>query len=170
MKSGKKSQTVSYGHDIEAAWLTEEAAGIIKNKSLLQQAQQYAVILAIAAIDGLDTDGGLWYEYDITKDDLTKEKHWWPHAEAMVGFFNAWQITGDEKFLQRSLSSWNFIQQHIRDQKNGEWFWGIKEDKTVMNEDKVGIWKCPYHNGGACLELIKRIKFFELTGLGVVNE
>lgn len=67
MKSGKKSQTVSYGHDIEAAWLTEEAAGIIKNKSLLQQAQQYAVILAIAAIDGLDTDGGLWYEYDITK-------------------------------------------------------------------------------------------------------
>jgi hypothetical protein len=67
MKSGKKSQTVSYGHDIEAAWLIEEAAGIIKNKSLLQQARQYAVILAIAAIDGLDTDGGLWYEYDITK-------------------------------------------------------------------------------------------------------
>jgi mannobiose 2-epimerase len=167
MKSGKKSQTVSYGHDIEAAWLIEEAAAIIKNKSLLQQVQQYAVSLATAATDGLDTDGGLWYEYDITKDDLTKEKHWWPQAEAMVGFFNAWQITRDEKFLQRSVSSWNFIQHHILDQKNGEWFWGIKEDDTVMNSDKVGIWKGPYHNSRACMELIKRIK---LTGSVVVKE
>jgi mannobiose 2-epimerase len=169
-KWNKKSQTVSYGHDIEAAWLIEEAAGIIKNKSLLQQVEQYAVTLAAAATDGLDTDGGLWYEYDIAKDDLIKEKHWWPQAEAMVGLFNAWQITRDEKFLQRSVSSWNFIQHHILDQKNGEWFWGIKEDKTVMNEDKVGIWKCPYHNGRACLELIKRIKLFELTGSRVVKE
>jgi mannobiose 2-epimerase len=158
-KWNKKSQIVSYGHDIEAAWLIEEAAKIIGNEPLLQQAKDQAVNLAIAASDGLDTDGGLWYEYDLEKDDLVKEKHWWPQAEAMVGFFNAWQIRSDKIFLQRSFSSWNFIQQNIRDQKKGEWFWGIKEDKTLLNEDKVGIWKCPYHNGRACLELIDRIKF-----------
>jgi len=169
-KWNKKSQTVSYGHDIEAAWLIEEAAGIVKNESLFQQVQQKSVSLALAATDGLDSDGGLWYEYDIAKDDLIKEKHWWPQAEAMVGFFNAWQITGEEQFLQRSVSSWNFIQQHIRDDKNGEWFWGIKEDNTVMKNDKVGIWKGPYHNSRACMEVIKRIKFFQLTGLGVVKE
>jgi len=164
-KWNKKSQTISYGHDIEAAWLIEEAAGIVKNKSLFEQVQQQSVNLAVAAIDGLDSDGGLWYEYDIAKDDLIKEKHWWPQAEAMVGFFNAWQITGDEIYLQRSVSSWNFIQKHILDKKSGEWFWGIEEDHTVMNKNKVGIWKGPYHNSRACLELIKRIKFFELTGL-----
>lgn len=169
-KWNPKSQLVSYGHDIEAAWLIEEAAGIVKNESLFQQVQQQSVNLAVAATDGLDADGGLWYEYDIAKDDLIKEKHWWPQAEAMVGFFNAWQITGDEVFLQRSISSWNFIQQHLRDNKNGEWFWGIKEDNKVMDKDKVGIWKCPYHNSRACLEVIKRIKFFELTGLGTGNE
>jgi mannobiose 2-epimerase len=158
-KWDKKSQIVSYGHDIEAAWLIEEAAKKIGNEPLLQQVKDQAVNLAIAASDGLDTDGGLWYEYDLEKDDLVKEKHWWPQAEAMVGFFNAWQIRSDKNFLQRSVSSWNFIQQNIRDQKNGEWFWGIKEDKTLMHEDKVGIWKCPYHNGRACLELIDRIKF-----------
>lgn len=156
-KWNKKSQLVSYGHDIEAAWLIEEAASVIKNKSLLQQVKQQSANLALAATDGLDSDGGLWYEYDISTNNLVKEKHWWPQAEAMVGFFNAWQISGDEKFLQHSLSSWKFIQQHILDKKNGEWFWGIKENNTVMDEDKTGIWKCPYHNGRACFELIKRI-------------
>jgi cellobiose epimerase len=156
-KWNKKSQIVSYGHDIEASWLIEEAARIIGNPTLLEQVKDQSVNLAIAASDGLDTDGGLWYEYDLEKDDLVKEKHSWPQAEGMIGFFNAWQITGVERFLNRSLGEWNFIQEHILDKKNGEWFWGINADNTVMNEDKIGIWKCPYHNSRACMELIKRI-------------
>jgi cellobiose epimerase len=156
-KWNKKSQIVSYGHDIEAAWLIEEAAKIIGNPTLLEQVKDQSVNLAIAASDGLGRDGGLWYEYDLEKDDLVKEKHSWPQAEGMIGFFNAWQITGVERFLNRSLGEWNFIQEHILDKKNGEWFWGINADNTVMNEDKVGIWKCPYHNSRACIELIKRI-------------
>ena len=157
-KWNKKSQIVSYGHDIEAAWLIEEAALIINNSSIIEQVKSQSVLIANAASDGLDKDGGLWYEYDIAKDDLIKEKHWWPQAEAMIGFFNAWQITENNNFLNRSISSWKFIQQHILDKKNGEWFWGIQKDGRVMNEDKVGIWKCPYHNSRACLELIKRIE------------
>jgi mannobiose 2-epimerase len=160
-KWNPKSQIVSYGHDIEASWLIEEAANIIGNEPLLRQVKDQSTNLAIAASDGLDTDGGLWYEYDLAKDDLIKEKHSWPQAEAMVGFFNAWQITGVDSFLNRSLGSWNFIRKHILDKKNGEWVWGIKEDGTVMNEDKVGIWKCPYHNSRACIEMIRRIEKME---------
>jgi len=75
----------------------------------------------------------------------------------MVGFFNAWQLTGDKDFLEKSLGSWKFVQKYILDKKNGEWFWGIKENYSIMPEDKVGLWKCPYHNSRACIELIKRI-------------
>ena len=160
-KWNKRSQVVSYGHDIEAAWLIEEAAGVIKNKTLIKQVKKQSVLIADAATEGLDSDGGLWYEYDIYKDELIKEKHWWPQAEGMIGFFNAWQITGDEKYLQQSNSAWHFIQQHILDKKNGEWYWGIQKDDSVMNEDKVGIWKCPYHNSRACIELLRRIKKLE---------
>ncbi|MDE3185255.1 MAG: AGE family epimerase/isomerase [Bacteroidota bacterium] len=157
-KWNKKSHIISYGHDIEAAWLLEEAAAQIKNDSLLEQVKNESVQIATATTDGLDKDGGLWYEFNLEKDDLVKEKHWWPQAEAIIGFFNGWQITGDENFLQQSLKSWQFVQKHILDKKNGEWFWGIKENNTVMDEDKVGIWKCPYHNSRSCIELIKRIK------------
>ena len=116
---------VSYGHDIDAAWLIEEAAAIIKNQSLWQHVKQHCVNLVISAKDGLETVAVCGMN-TIFQTTIWLKKHRWTLAETMVGFFNAWQITGGEKFLQRSLSIWDFIQQHIRDQKNGEWFWGIK--------------------------------------------
>ncbi len=165
-KWNKRSNIVSYGHEIEAAWLIEEAAATIKDGRLLEQAKEQSVLLADASTDGLDSDGGIWYEYDIEKDELIKEKHWWPQAESMIGFFNAWQITGNETYLEKSLNSWKFVQQHILDAKNGEWFWGVNEKCEVMDEDKVGLWKCPYHNSRACIELIHRIKKMESVYTG----
>ena len=159
----EKSSLVSYGHDIEAAWLIQEAAEIINDKMLVQQVKNSSLLLAQAAAKGLDADGGLWYEYDPQAGRLIKEKHWWPQAEAMVGFFNAWEIAGNDKFLQRSIKSWEFIQEHIVDKQNGEWRWGIKEDYSPMDyEDKVGIWKCPYHNSRACMQIMKRIAALNL--------
>jgi len=151
-----RSQIVSYGHDIEAAWLVQEAAEIIGNNTLIEEVKQRSIAIAKAAEEGLDKDGGIWYEKE--GDHLVKEKHWWPQAEALVGFYNTWQNTGDEHFLELAKNNWKFIQQHIIDHKNGEWFWGMQPDGKVMEgEDKAGMWKCPYHNGRACLELVKRI-------------
>jgi mannobiose 2-epimerase len=110
-----RSKIISYGHDIEAAWLVQEAAGIIEDDFLLDEVKTISVKMAQAAAKGLDSDGGLWYEYDISQQHLTREKHSWPQAEAMVGFFNAWQLTGDEKFLKRSLKSWEFVKDHMLD-------------------------------------------------------
>lgn len=153
-----KSNTTSYGHDIEAAWLIQEAAELIQDKKLIEEVKKRSVLVADAAAKGLDKDGGLWYEYDADANHLVKQKHWWPQAEAMVGFFNTWQITGDEKYLDQSLRSWDFTKQYIRDRNNNEWVWGVYEDYSFMREeDKVGLWKCPYHNSRACIEIINRI-------------
>ncbi len=147
----------SYGHDIEAAWLIQEAAEIIQDIALTEVVKQRSVAIADAAGDGLDADGGLWYEYNVDEQQLVKEKHWWSQAEAMVGYFNAWQITGDESYLRKALGSWGFIKKYILS-PNGEWHWGVKDDYGIMRgEDKVGIWKCPYHNSRACMEITSRI-------------
>jgi cellobiose epimerase len=151
-----RSNIISYGHDIEAAWLLQEAAELLNSKQLLSDVKTRSVQLAIAAEEGLDKDGGVWYEYE--QGNLVKQKHSWPQAEAMIGFFNAWQNTGQEKFLSHSLQSWEFVKKYIHDKKCGEWYWGVNEDYSPMKqEDKVGIWKCPYHNSRACIEIIKRI-------------
>ncbi|MGN6509061.1 MAG: AGE family epimerase/isomerase [Chitinophaga sp.] len=152
-----KGHMISYGHDIEAAWLMQEAAETIGEETLVTKFRQLSVNMAEAVLEGVDADGGLWYEYDADKEHLVKEKHWWPQAEAVVGFLNAWQVSGEEKFLQQALVSWRFIRQEILDKEHGEWLWGIDEQGRAMQEDKAGLWKCPYHNARACLEGIRRL-------------
>lgn len=154
----EKPDVISYGHDIEAAWLLLQCAETIHHTEWIEKYKVHAIKIADAAAEGLDNDGGLWYEYEPSHKTLIKEKHWWPQAEAMVGFYNAHQLTNDEKYLNQSINSWQFIKQHLLDARHGEWFWGVKEDYSIMpNEDKAGLWKCPYHNARACLEIMKRI-------------
>lgn len=154
----RKSDIISYGHDIEATWLLLEAAEVIDDIEWEDDIEEMCIQIADATINGLDTDGGLWYEYEPTEDHMVKEKHWWVQAEAMVGFFNAWQISRDQKYLDIVVKNWAFVKDKILDHQNGEWFWGIKADGSIMpGEDKVGLWKCPYHNSRACIELIKRV-------------
>lgn len=153
-----KSTLVSFGHDIEAAWLLLEAAEIINDKEEIQDFKILALKMADAASKGLHPSGGLTYEFDQENKHWINEFHWWPQAEAMVGFFNAWQISGNENYLKETFQIWEFIKNHLKDTKNGEWFWGVDENLLPMpNEDKAGFWKCPYHNGRACMELIKRL-------------
>ncbi|HEX5153477.1 MAG TPA: AGE family epimerase/isomerase [Parafilimonas sp.] len=162
----EKPDVISYGHDIEAAWLLQQCAEIIHHEQWINTYKKHAVKVADAAAEGLDKDGGIWYECpqplkgsNVAQQNIVKEKHWWPQAEAMVGFFNAWQLTNNEKYVEHSIKSWQFVKDYLIDKKNGEWFWGINEDHSVMqHEDKAGLWKCPYHNSRACLEIINRIQ------------
>ncbi|MEQ1676009.1 MAG: AGE family epimerase/isomerase [Chitinophagaceae bacterium] len=152
-----QSSLISYGHDIEAAWLLQECAEVSGYSLYVDRFRQLAIEIADAAAEGLDTDGGLWYEYELATNTLIREKHSWPQAEAMVGFYNAGQLTGDKRYLDLSQQSWQFIRKNILDTSNGEWFWGITENGTVMVKEKAGFWKCPYHSSRACLEIMKRI-------------
>ena len=154
----EKLDVISYGHDIEAAWLLLQCAEISEDKTLIANYKKHAIQMAEVTQEGLDTDGGLWYELEPKNNELIAEKHWWVQAEALIGFYNAYQLTGDEKYLDLVLKNWDFIKKYILDQKNGEWFWGVNGDYSLIEKDKAGFWKCPYHNSRACLELILRIK------------
>ena len=154
-----KSTIHSFGHDIEASWLLEEAALVLGDEATLQSVRGVVLKIADAAAEGLNANGALINERDRVTGHLDNRSDWWPQAEAVVGFFNAWQLSGKDDYLVKACNSWQFIKQQLIDEQNGEWYWSVSAggEKDKVN-DKAGFWKCPYHNGRMCLELIERIK------------
>jgi cellobiose epimerase len=154
----EKPDVISYGHDIEAAWLLQWCAEVVQDAELVDTFKIHALIMADATFEGVDpNDGGLWYEYDPQERRLIAEKHWWPQSEFLIGMVNAWQLSGDAKYLDAAIRNWQFVQEYILDNQHGEWMWGVDADYQKIQKDKAGFWKCPYHNSRACLELIKRL-------------
>ena len=154
-----KSTLHSFGHDIEASWLLEEAARVLGDEAMLRKLKPVTLRIAEAATEGLNNRGALINERDWSTGHRDERCDWWPQAEAVVGFFNAWQLSGEEAWLNKTGNSWDFIKQQLVDREQGEWFWSVSpEGEQDRVNDKAGFWKCPYHNSRMCLELIERIK------------
>lgn len=156
----RKSNTYTFGHDIEGSWLLCEAADVLDDKPLIASVKQTALRLAQTALaEGIDTEyGGLFYE-GRAGSVIDRGKEWWPLAEAVVGFLNAYRLSGDEAFFKAAQNCWTFIEYYIVDKIYGEWYWRVSEDgRPGDGQPKVSEWKGPYHNTRACLETIHRLR------------
>jgi cellobiose epimerase len=152
----RMSDIISFGHDIEASWLLLEAAEVSGDQSRIRDAKELAVNIVEAVYQGLDNEGGLQYEYE-PKHGFITDREWWPQAEAVVGFTNVYQLTGNEKYLDNAMKCCNIIKNYLVDKNNGEWFFRVdRSGKPVWKEDKVGFWKCPYHNSRMAFEIKER--------------
>ena len=154
-----RSDTYTFGHDIEASWLLCEAAEELGDAVLRERVQAVAVQMAGAIFnEGFGANGGLCYEgRDGRIIDAGREC--WPQAEAMVGFLNAYELSHNEAFLAGALQTWRYIDQHLVDRVHGEWFWRINPDGQPDGKlPKVSEWKGPYHATRACLETIRRLQ------------
>lgn len=154
-----RSREFSYGHDIEFSWLLREAAEVLGDPSTIARLRPVSLAIArVAQSEGIDRDGGM-FNAGSPEGIKDASKDWWPQAESVVGFLNAYQLSGDPAYLQTARRSWDFIERRIADHENGEWFWGRDAKGRVKSKmPKAGVWKCPYHNSRACLETIERAR------------
>ena len=148
---------VSFGHDIEATWLLQEAAVITKDALRIEKFTNIAQAMASVVAANLSPEGAVYNDYHTHTQVLDKGIDWWPQAEAMVGFLNAFENSGNTIYLQHSLTSWAVIKNQFKDARFGEWFWGYEASGNLLNKEKAGFWKCPYHNTRACIEVANRI-------------
>ena len=150
------STAVSYGHDIEASWLLDEAAEVLGDKDLAAKVKGICAKVAAAAMEGFSPEGGMIYEYDPATGHRDSERHWWVQAETVVGCLNQYQKSGESKWLEAADNEWAFIRRRII-RPAGEWYWSLLPDGTPNTKDDLaGFWKCPYHNGRMCLEILER--------------
>ena len=147
----------SYGHDIECSWLMHEAALVLGDRAVLAKVEPIVRMVAQASGKGLRPDGSMIHEANLSTGHVDDDLHWWVQAENVVGWYNIYQHFGDEEALGRAQKCWDYIKQNLIDWEGGEWYWSRHPDGTLnLDDDKAGFWKCPYHNGRMCLEIIER--------------
>ncbi|MEE3258920.1 MAG: AGE family epimerase/isomerase [Candidatus Latescibacterota bacterium] len=151
---------VSYGHDIENVWLlieAHQAAGLSNGpmRDLYRQLMDYSLEY------GFDHEAGGFYnegEFDAPAD--ARQKVWWVQAEGLVAALVMYRLTGELKYWQVFVKTYDWIAGHQADWEHGDWHAVVNEDGTVGG-GKAGAWKSPYHNGRAvleCLHLLEELR------------
>lgn len=169
------SHAFSYGHDIEASWLLAEATEVLGDPVLMAEVDKVCSGIATASMEGWTPEGGMVYEKDLLDGAVDGDRHWWVQAETVVGC--VWQARrcaasadcgsasgaagaanadggSAAEWLERANAELKFIEDHLLCPE-GEWYWSLRADGTInTTDDLAGFWKCPYHNGRMCLELL----------------
>lgn len=146
----------SYGHDIEAAWLIDRGLEILQDTVYTEKVAPITAVITENIYKRAYVDHSLLNEAENGVVDTTRV--WWVQAEAVVGFLNGYQKFPEKKeYLAAAQDIWNYIKTYLQDKRNGsEWYWGLDKDRKPLEKPIVEPWKCPYHNGRMCFEVIRR--------------
>lgn len=146
----------SYGHDIEASWLMDWGCALLNQPELMGRVSQADQTLADGVYRWAFREGSVLNERERGVDDA--HRVWWVQAESVLGFLNAWEKTGQDHFRQAAVKVWHYIENVLVDPRPGsEWFWRVDANgRPDRGKPVVEPWKCPYHNGRMCLEILRR--------------
>ena len=158
---------VSFGHDVETAYLMLEASHALglKNDSKTMTVAKRMVDHALR--NGWDKQVGGFYDegYYIKGSDtisiIRDSKNWWAQAEGlntlllMADHFPNDQMHYFDKFKQL----WKYAQTYLIDHQYGDWYEGgldkEPEKKTAL---KGHIWKGNYHQFRAMMNCMARLR------------
>lgn len=145
----------SYGHDIEAAWLLDRGLSILQDSVYTKKIAPITAEIAKNIYERAFVENSLLNEAENKIPDTTRV--WWVQAETIVGFLNEYQKHGDEKYRKAAEAVWGYIQSYLIDPREGsEWFWAVDVKGNPLEKPIVEPWKCPYHNGRMCMEILRR--------------
>jgi cellobiose epimerase len=158
---------VSFGHDIETAYLmldASEALGIKNDTTTLRVAKK---MVDHSLKNGWDKkygglfDGGYYYNNKDSVTILRNTKEWWSQVEALNSALLMSELfPGDEmNYHEKFCEQWNYIKEYLIDNDNGGWYWG-GIDQVPQNKvfPKGTIWKADYHTSRAMINCLIRLK------------
>lgn len=146
----------SYGHDIETAWLIDRGCQILGDEALRNEMGIITREMTASVYEHGFSENSLMNECERGINDTTRV--WWVQAEAIVGFFNGYQKETEKAcYLEAAKAIWDYIKCFMVDPRPGsEWYWAVDEKGKPLEKPIVEPWKCPYHNGRMCMEIIRR--------------
>ena len=152
------TDTTSYGHNVELIWLLNRAGEI------LGMPADYYNDLTAKLVDhaikyGLDQElGGVYRDGPHEGPALVRDKEWWQNCEVLIGFLDAFEKLGDEKYFNAFDITWDFDKKYFINHELGEWLQLLDVNGNVIVGDIGNPWKAIYHSGRAMLECKLRLE------------
>ena len=158
---------ISYGHDVETAYLMLEASEIagLKNDTLTLRKAKKMVDHSLKS--GWDRsvggfyDGGYYFKSQDTVTIIRNTKNWWAQAEGLNSLLLMSDLFPNDPHNYKSLflKEWEYINTYLIDHEHGDWYEsGIDKEPRAKLAMKSQIWKCNYHNSRSLMNCIKRLK------------
>ena len=157
---------VSFGHDVETAYLLMEAAEVLNNSDS-KTLQVGKKMIDHALRNGWDDSlGGFYDEGYYFKDKpgctiINKSKNWWAQAEGLNTLLIMSSLYPNDpmQYLQHFYKLWDYVQTYLIDHEHGDWYEeGLDNEPQRKTALKAHIWKATYHVFRALSNCIRRIE------------
>lgn len=160
---------VSFGHDVETAYLLLEASHALGDKHHSITLKKGKRMVDHALDTGWDEKLGGFYDggyYFAGKEQLTivnDHKNWWTQAEGLNSLllFSQYYPEDPKNYRTYFDQLWKYTNTYLMDSENGGWYeWGIDKRPEAKEGLKGHIWKATYHNFRSlanCKKLLERV-------------
>lgn len=161
---------VSFGHDVETAYLMLEASHTLglKNDNTTLRIGKKMVDHSLK--NGWDVklggfyDQGYYFKGTGKMSILKQSKNWWSQAEGL----NTLLLMADrfpkdgQEYFEKFKTLWAYTQAYLIDHNNGDWYEeGLDNDPHRRTGLKGHAWKATYHHYRAlsnCIEQLKKAR------------
>lgn len=152
------TDTTSYGHNVELAWLLNRAGEVLgKPSDFYNDITQKLVDHSLKY--GLDYKyGGVYRDGPHEGAAIVCDKEWWQNCEVLVGYLDAFEKFGDEKYFDAFNITWDFDNKYMINSKVGEWYQLLDRYGNIIAGNIGNPWKAIYHSGRAMLECMQRLE------------
>ncbi|WP_224772493.1 AGE family epimerase/isomerase [Pelagicoccus enzymogenes] len=163
---------VSWGHDVETAFLMLEAVEALHGEVDAKTAETAKALVDHALATGWDErlgslyEGGYYFEESGPLEVVMPNKIWWIAAESLNALLLMSQLYPEEpKYWQAFADQWAYIKEYQIDPVNGGWMSvGLDSDPLAASRAKAYRWKANYHDARAYMNCIRMLRGeFHLT-------
>ena len=157
---------VSFGHDVETAYLMMEASEALgfKNDTVTLMIGKKLVDHALK--NGWDNqaggfyDEGFYFKGDSVITILKETKNWWAQAEGL----NTLLLMSDyfphdpHQYFEKFKTLWTYTETYLIDHQYGDWYdEGLDRSPERRTALKSQIWKATYHNYRSLSNCVDRL-------------
>ena len=157
---------VSFGHDVETAYLMMEASQALGFKNDRVTLRTGKKMVDHALKNGWDDqvggfyDEGFYFKGDSSITILKETKNWWAQAEGLntLLMMSDYFPNDPHQYFEKFKMLWNYTQTYLIDHQYGDWYdEGLDKSPDRRTALKSQIWKAAYHNYRSLSNCVDRL-------------